>query len=240
MAEMRLAVRMCRSLAMALLLSCASLALASSVNLQINDPPSNNVLDGIYVGAYSATNTVTQTNTQIICDDFRDESNYNAANYTINTFSNLNNTLWGPGAATLYKEAAWLTLGMLGQTGVKQGYYSYAIWATFDPTDVLSWLKNYNDSAACNAVFGNNCTSTNASSGSLLYAAQQNYGSGDYSNFLILTPTLNCGQPGSCAEQEFFELVPEGGSALAYLLLASFSCFGAILYSRRRAASFPA
>ena len=37
------------------LLCLAPSVFAGTVSLRLNDPPSNNVLDGIYVGAYGAT-----------------------------------------------------------------------------------------------------------------------------------------------------------------------------------------
>jgi hypothetical protein len=62
----------------------------------------------------------------------------------------------------------------------------------------------------------------------------------EFSNVLILTPTVN-GQTctaGGCREQEFFEVVPEGGGTFGYLLLAGLSCFGAMfMRSRRQTAS---
>jgi hypothetical protein len=229
-------------LIMATLFCLSSFALADNVTAQLNDPPSNNILDNIYVGPYSATNVQTGASMSIICDDFKDESNYNPATYTTNSFSTLGNTLWGSSlmrqgdslsqVTTLYEQAGWLVFGMINATGAQQGYYSYALWAVFDATDVLNWLKNANDMAACSAVFGNNCTSTHAGAGSLLYSAQQNYASGNYSNLLILTPT-GCTAAG-CPEQEFFELVPEGGSALLYLVLSGLACFGAVWYSKRK------
>lgn len=212
-------------------------AFAGTVNLQINNPPSNNVLDGIYVGAYGATNTGTGAQTQIICDDFKDDSNYNSATYTVHNFGSFVGTVWGPGAATLYQEAAWLALGMLNQSGAQQGYYSYAIWAVFDPSGVASWLTKYGDVTSCNTVFGSGswgqsgCTA--GSGGLLASAAGQQYYQGEFSNFLILTPTCSAG-PGTCQEQEFFQLVPEGGSTLVYLLLAGILCFGTMVYSRRQ------
>jgi hypothetical protein len=229
-------------------LLCLAPNLFAGTSLQINNPPSNNVLDGIYVGSYSATNTTTGAHTQIICDDFKDESNYNATTYTVNSFNSLGNTIWGSTLlkqgdtigqiTTLYSEAAWLTLGMLQLTGTQQGYYSYAIWAVFDPTDVANWLTQYGDSAACNAVFGagswgaGGCTKGHGGLEAL--AAGQQYFAGEFSNFNILTPVCGSG-PGTCQEQEFFQLiVPDGGSALAYLLLAGGSCFAAIFYSGRR------
>ena len=215
-------------------------AFAGTVNLQIDNPPSNNILDGIYVGSYSAMNTATGAQTHIICDDFKDDSNFNAATYVVHSFGNFIGTVWGSGAATQYQEAAWLTLGMLQQTGATQGYYSYAIWALFDPSDVANWLTGYGDSSACNAVFGSGswggskCT---AGKGGLVgLATGQQFYQGEFSNFLILTPTCSAG-PGTCQEQEFFQLVPEGGSTALYLVLAGLACFGALVYSRRRAAS---
>lgn len=217
-------------------------AFAGTVNLQISNPPSNNVLDGIYVGAYSATNTATGSPTQIICDDFKDDSNFNASNYTVHNFGNFVGTVWGSGAATLYQDAAWLTLGMLNQSGAQQGYYSYAIWAVFDPSDVANWLTKYGDVTACNTVFGSGswgqsgCTAH--SGGLLASAAGQQYYQGEFSNFLILTPTCSAG-PGTCQEQEFFQLmpVPEGGSTAAYILLVAVFCGGAMFYSRRSTAT---
>lgn len=230
-------------------LLCSAPDLFAGTNLQLNSPPSNNVLDGIYVGSYSATNTSTGAQMQITCDDFKDESNYSNTTYTVNTFSSLGNTIWGSALlkqgdtmsqiTALYSEAAWLTLGMLQLSGTQQGYYSYAIWAVFDATDVANWLTQQGDSSACNSVFGNGswgvggCTKGNGGLEAL--AAGQQYYAGEFSNFDILTPVCGSG-PGTCAEQEFFELVPDGGSALMYLLLAGISCFGAIFYSGRQTA----
>jgi hypothetical protein len=243
---------------------------AFSQELQINDPPSNNVMDGIYVGSYSANNLTTGGSVQITCDDFKDNSDYNAANYTTNTFSTLGNTLWGSylmsqaggnytlnQVTALYDDVAWLTLAMLKQTGTEQGYYSYAIWAIFAPSEVASWLSG--DMLACNAVFGPNswaggtCTAskTNPSCtlsaptncGLVELAMLQNLNPSDFSNILILTPqgtkAQPCTSPGTCPEQEFIEVVAEGGSAALYLLLAGMACFGA-MFVRSRTLAHPA
>ncbi len=37
----------------------APAALAGNVHMALNDPPSNNIMDNIYVGPYNATNTDT-------------------------------------------------------------------------------------------------------------------------------------------------------------------------------------
>src|SRR5208283_2025696 len=135
-------------LAVVALLCVGPCAFAQSVNLQLNNPPSSNVLDGIYVGSYSATNTQTGGSVQMTCDDFMDASNYNSYSYNVSAFGNFSSTLWGSGAAKQYEEAAWLDLGMLKQTSLVQGYYSYAIWAIFDPGQVLSYLNNAGDKGA--------------------------------------------------------------------------------------------
>ncbi len=95
----------------------------------------------------------------------------------------------------------------------------------------------------CNAIFGagNNCLSTKVTGGLLGGAQGQSYSLGEFSNVLILTPTVN-GQTctaGGCPEQEFFEVVPEGGAALAYLLLAGICCFGAVILRSRQTRRFP-
>ena len=58
---------------------------------------------------------------------------------------------------------------------------------------------------------------------------------GQFANFILLTPQGCTSGPGSCPGQEFFEVMPEGGSAAMYLLLAGLSCFAAMLFRRRQA-----
>jgi len=230
----------CYLAAAAVLLCLAPCALAQTETLQISDPPSNNIVDNIYVGSYSATNTQTGANVQIVCDDFKDNSDYNSATYTVNTFNTLGNTLWGSQYTQQYEEAAYLTLQMLGKTGQEQGYYSYAIWAVFDSTDVAAWLTKSGDGSACNNVFGGGSWSsgkcTAGTGGLLKMASSQNFTPGEFSNFVILTPQGCKNGPGSCNEQEFLMLMPEGGSAALYLLLAGVSCFGAMFFRQRRQA----
>jgi hypothetical protein len=234
-------------LAMALL-GLAPAALAGNVHMALNDPPSNNIMDNIYVGPYNATNTDTGSAMKVICDDFRDESNYNTYTYTQVSFSNLGSnlgsTLWGSTLMHqgdsqsyimgLYEQAAWLAEGMLTLSSGQQAYYAFALWAVFDPADVLNYLRSFGDTSACNAIFGGhqNCSSSSvAQAGGILYTAQQNYMNGDYSNLVIMTPT-GCSLTG-CQVQEFFLVAPEGGSALLYVLLAGSVCFAVIRQSRR-------
>jgi hypothetical protein len=229
------------------LLCIAPGALAQIQKLQINNPASQNIVDGIYVGAYGATNLTTGAQVQIVCDDFKDDSDYNPATYTTNSFSSLGSTLWGSsilgaGGSTaqvtqLYDEAAWLVLGMLKQSGTQQGYYSFATWAIFAPSQVAAWLTSAGDMTACNAVFGNGSWGTSgctAGNGGLVgLASSQTYYAGEFSSILILTPQGCKSGPGTCPEQEFFQVVSEGGAAAVYLLLAGVSCLVTIRYSRK-------
>ena len=213
----------------------------------------NITYDGVYVGPYYATvNGV--PNTPIVCDDFADPAAVHKTwKSDVTSFSNLasdlGNTLWGSyylskkvASATIvnwYEQAAWLAQGLLTQSpkSNNQAYYSYAVWAVFDPSGVLYWLEKHNqnghgaDNAACNAIFGSNCGSVNLKhlTSGLLWLAQQNYMNGNYANLLIFTPLGSDGKPcsvGKCPAQEFFGpmAVAEGGVAGIYLLLAAACC----------------
>ncbi len=237
MREKRPFVR-CGLLLMAALICAPLTAFASNIlQAQMNNPPSNNILDNVYVGPYSFTNLNDSGQFRMICDDFKDETNFNPAIYTVRSFdpNNLTGTVWGgqPNASGLYQQAGWLAMGLMNQTGMMQGEYHFALWAVFDPTGVISWLKGFNNGAGiCNDIFGanNNCNSTNVTGG-LLLQAEQNYGSANYSNMLIITPPCTGLK---CSEQEFLMFsAPDGGSALAYLGLAGLACLATVLYSRR-------
>jgi hypothetical protein len=227
--------RFCTGLAVFWIL--ASPAFASSLTAQLQDPPSNNIVDNLYVGAYSFTNINDSSTFQMICDDFRDETSFNVSTYTVRSFdpNQLQGTLWGssPNAGVLYQQAGWLAMGMTNQTGLTQGEYHFALWAIFDASDVLSYLKGFNNGKGmCNDIFGpnNNCNSTTISGG-LLLQAQQNYGNFNYSNMMIVTPPC---LGTKCAQQEFLMFsAPDGGSLLEYLGLTVTACLSTVLYSRK-------
>lgn len=234
------------------ILCFAPLSFSQSVNVNIYSA-GQNADDGIYMSPYYATisSGSGSSNFTIICDDFEDESYLNSP-YTgsMQSFgtisSNVTNTLWGSSQGLVgYEEAAWLTEGLLNIMSqhpvntTQESYQSFAMWAVMDPSGVLNWLHSYGDVAACQAVFGNACTSTTPSAGSLLYLAEQplNYATGNYSNLALLTPmngSTICKTPGSCQAQEFFVQVAEGGAAALYLLLAAAVCFGAMFIRARR------
>jgi len=247
-----------------LVLSFAALCFAPGAFAQTIDVTSagNFGYDGVYISPYSGTVNGT-ANTTIICNDFADETQLNTPwNVGVTTFSSLStslgNTLWGSYYKTavyalagtalsatqivgLYDEAAWLAEALLTQTpgSHNQAYYSYAVWAVFDPNAVAAQFTKYNDQTACQAVFGasawSGSTCTAQLGGLLKTASSQTFTAGEFSNLLILTP-LNGGNvcsptisgAGNCAGQEFFAVVAEGGSAATYLLLAGLVCFGAI------------
>jgi hypothetical protein len=177
----------------------------------------NNTMGGVYVGPYFAT-VNGQANTPVICDDFADDSVIGHTwNFTPNNFSSLGSALWGNQTQN-YESAAWLTLQMLSLyknplNNTQVGYLSFAIWSLFDST-ALTHLNSTQLAGAQNWL-------GKLPSGLTL---------SQFSNFVILTPQ-GC-KPGSCPGQEFFEVVPEGGSVAVYLLFAGLACFGAILFRR--------
>jgi hypothetical protein len=152
-------------------------------------------------------------------------------------------------ALTLYGEAAWLTEQILQQSSGSNGQIidSFADWAVFDPTGVASYLtanpitSGLTTAALCDDIFGSTAFNTNtkvctAGTGGLLATAMSNDSLGQFTNVVLLTPQKAGGgtcTAGSCPEQEFIEVVPEGGAAFAYLFLAALCCFGAI-YTRSR------
>jgi hypothetical protein len=222
-------------LAMTALLLCLAPAAFAQGQVNINlTSAGNNVMDGVYVGPYSAT--VNGTSTQIICDDFVDDS-YVGESWTANvtTLSNLNGTKWGgmANATQLYNEAAWLATQMLSPAysgnATQVGYLAYALWAVFQPTAVENWL-------------GANSAAWQAVQAWLSTAGAQHFTPGEFANFFLYTPNLNdpitCNgaQCATAPPQEFFGFIqtPDGGSMLMYLLLTTLTFLGAIWLRSRR------
>jgi len=205
---------------------------------------------GPYVG-----NVGNVTGAQIVCDDYTDEvwvgEQWKASilNFSSLSTSNVGNTMWGAtldatiaggaGAVVqLYLEAAYLTEQLYtanaqnpGSNGAQVSALQYALWGIF-------YVASHN--SAQDAAFW-----TNAPSGAYnIYKglAGLNLSVSQFANLQLVTP-LNgqggaCGSGNGCA-QEYFMLVPEGGSALLYLLLAGASCLGAIFLRRRNALAVP-
>ena len=220
-----------------LLLCVVPCSYAGTISLAVDSSVQNNqVLDGIYVSPYPVDVTAQGTSSYsvgtkltVFCDDFFDDSYIGkSVGFTTTTFgSDLSGTLFK--SLKLYQEAAWLSLSVANNPGV----YSYAIWAVLDSQDVWNHLFSSNDQGTCMTVFGTKCTNQTSGvnfsqmSGLLGMANSQAFLPGDFSNWVIYTP-MGCGNAGNCASQEFFQEVPEGGSAAAYLLFAGIACFGAM------------
>jgi hypothetical protein len=189
---------------------------------------------GIYSGAING-----QSSPGIICDDFNDEitsgEKWNAYAYQASslTTSNIGETLFGSTIGiTGYAELATLVSMMFGNgttygsiTGITQAELSSAIWDITTPGG-LSGLDAKAQAlvAAVEAAFNGN------NSKAQTYLAT-------LTNLWILTPTPK--GPGEAQEMwtdppsSLAVTVPEGGTALLYLLLAGFSCFVAMLFSNK-------
>jgi hypothetical protein len=202
------------------ILCLASSAFANSGSLTLTSA-GNNVMQGVYVGPYYATvNGV--ANTAVICDDFADDSVIGHSwNFNTNNFSTLGSALWGNQTQN-YEAAAWLTVQMLSLNGnpgnaTQVGYLSYAIWSLFD--------KNALNGLSTTQLGGVNYW---------LGKVPLNLTTSQFSNFVILTPQ-GC-TPGTCPGQEFLQVMPEGGSAAIYLLMAGLTFFVAMRFRSRRPA----
>jgi len=214
--------------AAAALLSLAPAAFATEANLELTSGGSN-VAYGVYIGPY--TLTVNGVSTQMVCDDFADDSYLNET-WTANlySFSSLTNTKWGnqPG---LYDQAAWLTLHLFSSPNAKESdAIQYALWAVFDGSDVKTYLGSNGG-----ASFYNDSSDADGVAYWLNLAGQQNYTAGEFSNFQIYTPNtqdpMSCSTAGqNCPPQEFLLPNPEPRSIL---LLAT--GLAALLLLRRRA-----
>jgi hypothetical protein len=200
-----------------------------------------------YTGNYSTTwgndgagiysGTVNGSNAGIICDDFKDEitngQHWSADAYQASslTTANIGETLFGKTIGLDgYAEVATLA-GMMfsgsttygSVTGITQAEISSAIWDITTSGGVLGL-----DSKATSLVTAlKTALGTDNSTQAEAYLGQ-------YSDLWILTPNPNNGS-GNEPGQEMWtkECVPEGGTALLYLLLAGASCFGAMLFSSR-------
>src|SRR3984957_9301114 len=139
-------MRMSRNLWLAMVAAvlCFAPCALGQVNITLTSA-GNNVMNGVFVGPYNAT--VNGVSTQIICDDFVDDSYVGESlSANVTTMANLNGTKGGAmlNATTLYDEAAWLATQMLSPTysgnATQVGYLAYALWAVFQPTAVQNWL----------------------------------------------------------------------------------------------------
>ena len=186
---------------------------------------------GIYIGPYDIqVGGPTGQTSGMICDDFNDDINIGStwkANPVSVSSGTLMNTMFGSAGAslTMYEEAAALSYAILfsNQGATANALMQYAVWAIFSPGAVQSWLQA-NDGANYLADWNTIHADIAGAGGSQSLLSE----------FVVWTPQ-NC-KSGKCGAQEMFQFVPEGGSALMYLLLAGIFCFGAMWIRSRGAA----
>jgi len=186
---MRNPIRKSWHLVAAVLLCFASHGFAQQTASMTLTSGGTNVLDGVYVDTYTVS--INGVSTQVICDDYRDDS-YIGESWTANVanFSNLsgtqNTTEWGLGAKATqdYNEAAWLTLQMLSTTNkMTAGEIQFAIWGVFDPSAIPNLTSyNSNDGAAAQRWLNN--------------AASQTWTQNEFSQFSVYS--ANTSDPITC------------------------------------------
>jgi hypothetical protein len=226
-------------IAVALLCLAPSAFAQSSVDMTLTSA-GNNVLGGVYVGTYTAT--INGVSTQVICDDWADESYVNESwTAAVTNFSNLSSTLnttkWSLTSSQQiqqYQEAAWLVLQMLNtatacpnKAGNCVGDISYAIWSVFDSSALNNLTKGSADYN--NAVYwwqqAVSAYNNNQLSPSL------------FSNFLVYSPTGNYSCPGGCAStppQEFLSIKASELPTPILLGVDILGLLGLVIVFRRR------
>lgn len=236
---------------LAALLLCTPFAFSQTVDLYLNDG-GNNTMDGVYVGPYDATqsnsNNQNPQSVQIICDDFSHDvvpgESWQATVTSVSSLNtgNVSGLMWGSGtllsggtgAANVlqgYFAMAYLASQMLPLSGNPAnnqmvGYMAYAIWAIFQGAQVEAWLGGPTSQAWMTVQK------------MALSALGMTFTPGQFAGWELLTPIAGSQNPFSQGTpQEYFEYVPEGGTALMYLLLAGFACFGTMYFKSRRRAS---
>ena len=201
--------------------------------------PEGSVATGFYDGSINNVNVGPgQGSPGMICDDYYDNitsgEHWAATSYQVSTLNagNIGSTLFG-GAA------GWGSV--FGLTGL-QGYAVLAYLANDMFTsgvghpDVQSSISQalwYISSAASGRSFAIGGLDSQAQALVAAALAACNDPLSMYSGLWLYTKPFNPAGP-----QEMFGQipVPEGGSAMVYLLLAGLSCFGAMFYSRRQTA----
>jgi hypothetical protein len=174
----------------------------------------------------------------IICDDFNDEvtsgEKWKAKAYEASSLAsgNIGSTLFGNTIGlTGYAEVATLVSMMFGNTpnsyggitGITQSEIASAIWDITTPGGISGLDKTAKALvAAVESTFGGNVSKATSYLATL-------------TNLWILTPDPLTGV-GSGEPQEMWTeglSMPEGGSALMFLLLAGGTCFGAMFLKYR-------
>jgi hypothetical protein len=199
--------------------------------------------EDVYTGVYYSTVDNT-ANTPTICDDFNhnvtigETWNASAVNTSSLNSTNILQLEFGSGAngqiaSVVYAEVATLVSGIFNGTatfgtgagaitGVTQTDLSEAIWDITTPGGISGISKN----AGLLVTYVEGLFGSDTSKAALAYL--------NGLNLWILTPSPNNGPQEFWAPGGPSYNIPEGGSALLYLLLAGVSCFGAMFFRSQK------
>jgi hypothetical protein len=234
---------------------CLTISALAQTSMTLTGPTSGPVYNSIYMSPYYAT-VGGVANSVVMCGDCGDDSYFNSTwSATVTSFSSIasSNTSLGlaGGDTSLYGAVGYLMNRVLSAApgSTTQVVDTFALWAVFDPTGVEKYLTSnpitsgpLTTAALCSDIFGTaGCTSVTAVNGGLLYTAEKGgYTSSGFLNSTVLSPDVTgtfaiCKAEHGCAAQEFITVsVPEGGSTIAYLLVAGLCCVGAMLLRSSR------
>ncbi|MGH9431028.1 MAG: hypothetical protein ACRD3T_05750 [Terriglobia bacterium] len=153
------------------------------------------VLGSYYVAPYQVS--VNGTVENLVCDDAMDDVYVGEKwSATTETLSNLSGALFSQGyldnsstntisQAQAYGEAAWLVNQIYSNQGtLSGGELQYALWDVFDPGFSNTTGTLGNGEPGADLTFAQQQAVL-----TYLQDAQSNYGSGDYSNLMIYTPS---------------------------------------------------
>ena len=194
---------------------------------------------GESTGPYSAS--INGVTTPVWCDDIRDtmptglQFTYNAVAGNAIIYGANTNVMWGADttgkytAQQNYGAAAWLMIQAVANPS-QASLYNFAIWDAFNDAAVTAKIGLGNNPFTLLQVQALVTTAVNSYSAADL--AHVTFFLDSQCAGLGIDQGQNC-TPTSYGAQEF-GVVPEGGTALAYSLMAGIACFGAMFYSRRQ------
>jgi hypothetical protein len=232
---------------------CLAIPALAQISATLTGPISGPVYGGHHTSPYYAT-VGGVANSAVVSGDFVDDSHFNSTwNATVTSFSSINSshTSWGLAGAnkSMYGAVGYLTNLVLSAApgSTTQVIDTFALWPVFDPTGVEKYLASnpitsapLSTAALCSDIYGTaGCTSATAMKGGLLHTAENGgYTTSGFLNLTVRPPDATgtiCKAGHGCGAQEFIMVsVPEGGSTIAYLLVAGLCSLGAMLLRSRR------
>jgi len=232
---------------------CASSALAQIFNTQMYfnggyqgnvwSGEGESVATGFYDGSINGVNVGPgQTSPGFICDDYYDNitsgEHWTATGYQVSSL-NVGNI----GSDTLFGNANWSNVvsTWTGAQGAVFGYEALAYLAnmmfTTNPSSAMqssiSQAMWYLTSVATGHGWSLGSLDPGAQSLVAYVTTHSLAGLSSYSGLFLYTEPFNPTGPQEMWGQIDILTVPEGGSALAYLLIATLACMGAVRQARR-------